>query len=320
VFSVELFDELARRMVQNREFSGIFTPEVIDRLAELGEREYDSLKLQLEAHLILNQIEIDGLKNLDKLVRAAHARLEEKRSRLPLIPLKEQLPDAPHADNLRVPPGWLLATDGVYRTDAEGAPRIRASTSPAYPAAKRLDPDRRRARLLVAVHAGEWRTTSIPASLPGKKAASAATDMGALVPDANLFAAYWEAFLKTNWDRMPSLGDDYALYEELVAFILDNADRISETGPWGKLVDGQGGTYLALKPDVVRKFARNAGVDCEHLLTSLREKGFLLTDGNSRLKTVWFNGRARRMVAVVWEKERQCAQRSWPAHPGGDRT
>lgn len=86
-------------------------------------------------------------------------------------------------------------------------------------------------------------------------------------------------------------------------YIADNIDKISDLGPWGKIVDGKEGSYLALKPEVVRKFAKSAGVDYEHLLLSLREKGFLLSDGGSRLKTVWFNGRARRMVAVAWGKQ-----------------
>lgn len=306
---MELFDDVFRSVAQGKEFAEIFTPEIIDSLAELSDSEYDVFRVQLDAHLILNQVEIKDIKNLDKLVRAARARLEEKRSRLPLALLKEQMPDAPHANNtLFVPPGWMLAPDGVYCTDAQGVPKLRACTSPVYVAEKRLDPDRRRTHLVLAAKAGEWRTTVVPASSPGKKAASVAADMGVLVLDTKAFSQYWDDFLRANWDALPTAESDCALYDELVAYAADNIDKVSD-GPWGKIVDGKEGSYLALKPEVARKFAKTAGVDYDHLLTYLREKGFLFSDGGSRLKTVWFNGRARRMVAVLWSRQvlKQCS-------------
>jgi hypothetical protein len=306
---LDLFDEVLKSVAQGKEFAETFTPEVIDKLAELGEKEYDVFKVQFDAHLLLNQIKIEGLKNLDKLVRAARARLEEKRSKLPLVPLKEQLPDAP-GNALFIPPGWLLSPDGVYRTDAEGVPKLRVCTAPVFVFQKRLDPDRRKAHLILTAKIGEWRATASPASFSGKKVLSVIADMGALVLDEKAFLRYWSDFLKTNWDALPVAEADCALYDELMAFVADNIDKISETGPWGKLVDGKESPYLALKPEIVRKFARTAGVDYERLLLSLREKGLLVSDADSRLKTVWFNGRARRMVAVVWDKqvaERRCA-------------
>jgi hypothetical protein len=302
VFALDFFDEIVKSVAQGKEFAEVFTLEVVDKLAELDEKDYDVFKVQLDAHLILNQIEMEGVKNLDKLVRAARARLEEKRSKLPPVPLKDQLPDAPDGA-LLVPPGWLLAPDGVYRTDAEGVPKIRICTSPVYVAGKRPDPDRRKAYLLLAVKAGEWRTTAVPASSFGRKAASVAADMGVLVLDAKVFSRYWDDFLRANWDALPVAESDCALYDELVSYVADNIDKISDLGPWGKIVDGKGGSYLALRPEIARRFAKIAGVDYEHLLLFLREKDLLLSDGGSRLKTVWFNGRARRMVAVVWDKQ-----------------
>lgn len=299
---MELFNEVFRSIAQGKEFAEIFTPEIIDSLAGLDDSEYDVFKVQIDAHLILNQVEVKDIKNLDKLVRAARARLEEKRAKLPPVPLKDQLPDAPDSA-LLVPPGWLLAPDGVYRTDAEGVPKIRICTSPVYVAGKRPDPDRRKAYLLLAAKAGEWRTTAVPASSFERRAASVTADMGVLVLDAKAFSRYWDDFLRTNWDALPVAESDCALYDELVSYVADNIDKISEAGPWGKIVDGKGGSYLALKPEIARRFAKIAGVDYEHLLLSLREKGFLLSDGGSRLKTVWFNGRTRRMVAVVWDRQ-----------------
>ena len=299
---MEFFDEVVRSISQDKEFAEVFMPEVVDRLADLSDSEYDLFRVQLDAHLILNQIEMEGLGNLDKLVRAARARLEEKRAKLPLVPLKDQLPDAPD-NTLSVPPGWLLAPDGVYWTDAEGAPKLRVCTAPVFVFQKRLDPDRGKAHLVLALKTGEWRTVTVPASSSRKKAASVVADMGVLVLDERAFLQYWNDFLKTNWDALPVVEADYALYDELVTFVTDNIDKVSDLGPWGKIVDGREGSYLALKPGVVKKLARMAGVDYEHLLTSLREKGFLLTDGDSRLKTVWFGGRARRMVAVVWDRQ-----------------
>lgn len=299
---MDFFDEVVKSILQSKEFAEIFTPEIINSLAGLDDSEYDVFKVQLDAHLILNQVEIKDIKNLDKLVRAARARLEEKRSKLPLVPLREQLPDAPHSA-LFAPPGWLLAPDGVYYADAQGVPKLRACTSPVYVAGKRLDPDKRKAYLLLAAKTGEWRTTAVPASSPGKKAASVVADMGVLVLDAKAFSRYWDDFLRVNWDTLPVTESDCALYDELVSYVADNFGKISDAGPWGKLVDGKEGSYLALKPEVVRRFARTAGVDYEHLLLSLREKGLLLSDGGSRLKTVWFGGRARRMVAVAWDRQ-----------------
>lgn len=298
---MEFFDQILKSVAQGKEFAEVFTPEVLDRLAELGEKDYDVFRVQLDAHLILNQIEMEGIKNLDKLVRAARARLEEKRSKLPPVPLKDQLPDAP--DNaLFVPPGWLLAPDGVYQTDAEGVPKFRVCTAPVFASQKRLDLDRGKAHLVLSVKVGEWRATAVPSS-SRKKALSAVADMGALVLDEKAFLRYWDDFLKTNWDALPVAEADCALYDELMAFVADNMDKISEAGPWGKLVDGKESPYLALKPEVVRKFARSAGVDYEHLLLSLKKNGLLLSDADSRLKTIWFGGRARRMVAVVWGKQ-----------------
>jgi hypothetical protein len=299
---LELFDDVFRSVAQGKEFAEVFTPEIIDSLAELNDSEYDVFRVQLDAHLILNQIEMEDIKNLDKLVRAARARLEEKRSKLPLVPLREQLPDAPDSA-LFVPPGWLLTHDGVYQTDAQGVPKLRVCTSPIYVAEKRVDPDRRRTHFLLSVKVGEWRTTAVPASFSGKKAAFAITDMGVLVLDAKAFSRYWDDFLRVNWDTLPVTESDCALYDELVSYVADSLGKISDAGPWGKLVDGKEGSYLALKPEVVRRFARTAGVDYEHLLLSLREKGLLLSDGGSRLKTVWFGGRARRMVAVAWDRQ-----------------
>lgn len=299
---MDFFDDIFKSVAQGKEFNKVFTPEVIDSLAELDEKDYDVFRVQLDAHLILNQVEMEGVKNLDKLVRAARARLEEKRSKLPPVPLKKQLPDAPDTA-LSAPPGWLLASDGVYRTDAEGVPKLRVCTAPVFVFQKRLDPDRGKAHLLLTFKVGEWRTTAVPASSSGKKAASVIADMGVLILDERAFLWYWSDFLKTNWDALPVVKADCALHDELMAFIAENMDKISETGPWGKVVDGKEGSYLALKPDVVKKFARAAGVDYEHLLLLLREKGLLLSDSDSRLKTVWFNGRARRMVAVVQEPQ-----------------
>lgn len=298
---MDIFDEVAKAIAQDKSFAEVFTPEIIDRLAELNDAQYDVFKVQLEAHLILSGTEMDGLKNLDKLVRAARARLDEKRSRLPRIPLKEQLPDAPHTDKLFVPSGWVLAADGIYLADAEGVPDCRVCTSPVYIAGKEIDPDRRKTRLILAVKTGEWRTTVVPATFLGKKVASVVTDMGALVLDAKAFSMYWDDFLQTNFETLPVKDADCGLYEELITFVNDNLHQITDN-KWGKIVNGKDGDYLALKPEVARRFAKAAGVDFDHLLASLRENDLLLSDGNSRLKTVWFNGRARRMVAVVWSE------------------
>lgn len=298
---MDFFDDIFKSVAQGKEFAEVFTPEIVDKLAELDEKGYDVFRVQLDAHLILNQAEMEGVKNLDKLVRAARARLEEKRSKLPPAPLKDQLPDAPE-NALFVPPGWLLAPDGVYRTDAEGVPKLRVCTAPVFASQKRLDPDRGKAHLVLSVKVGEWRATAVP-SFSRKKALSAVADMGALVLDEKAFLRYWDDFLKTNWDALPVVEADCALYDELMAFVADNIDKVSDLGPWGKLVDGKEASYLALKPEVVRMFAKTAGVGYEHLLLSLREKDLLLSDGGSRLKTVWFNGRARRMVAVAWDKQ-----------------
>lgn len=315
----ELFDRILRAIAEGKRFEEVFTPEVVDALAELGEAEYDAFELQLEAHLILNGIDLDGVKNLGKLVRAARARLDERRSSLPPAALGEQCPDAPHAGApLFVPPGWRLSSDGVYRTDAGGAPRLRVCTSPVYVAEKLADPDRRRTFLSVMLKAaGEWRDTAVPASSPAGKVARAVADAGALVLDEKAFSRYWADFLRANWDTLPAAEEGYSLYEELLAFAADNMDRLSGgPGSWGKLVEGRDGAYLALKPEAARRFARNAGVDFEHLLAALRGKGVLLADGGSRYKTVWFSGRARRMVAVAWDRAPARAEEGDGARPG----
>ncbi|RPF49592.1 hypothetical protein EDD75_0410 [Thermodesulfitimonas autotrophica] len=304
---MDFFNDIFKFVAQGKEFAEVFTPEVVDKLAELDEKDYDLFKVQLDAHLILNQIEMEEIKNLDKLVRAARARLEEKRSKLPLAPVREQLPDAPD-ELVFVPPGWLLAPDGVYQTDAEGAPKRRVCTSPFYVSRKRLDPDRRKTYITLTLKVKEWRTTMVPASSPVRKVVAAVAEMGALVLDDKAFSRYWGDLLKTNWDALPVVEADCALYDELMAFVADNMDKISEAGPWGKLVDGKD-SYLALKPEIVKKFAGSAGVDYEHLLLSLKKNGLLLSDADSRLKTVWFGGRARRMVAVMWDRQAS-AQRS----------
>lgn len=299
---MDIVDKIIERMSASKEFSEVFTPEIIEELAELDEKKYESVKLQAEAHCIMNGIELRNIRNLDKLVMATRAIQEERSASRPLVPLGEWLVDVPHP-NLFTPGGWTLLPEGVYRTDARDNPRFQVCTVPVYAGEKYIDPDRGKTSLVVFVKTDKWRKTVVPASMHGEKVASVLTDLGALVLCPKGFAEYWKSFLRTNWGFLPATKADYALYDEIVAFATDNLDKIAEKEIWGRIVRGKKSVYLALKPEIVRKFTRSAGVSADHLLEILKEKKLLLTDGGSRFKTVWFNGRARRMVAIVWPQD-----------------
>ncbi|AEG14338.1 hypothetical protein Desku_0731 [Desulfofundulus kuznetsovii DSM 6115] len=302
----ELLGEVIRKVKDSpgAEFADIFTPDVVSRLAALTEREYESFKVQLEAHLIMSGLSVPGMteKKLDRLVQAAAERIDAERSKLPAVLLLEQCPGAPGGEGLYVPPGWYLSPDGVFRTDEAGVPSVRVCRSPLYVSAKVVDLERKKVFLQVTAHAcGRWHSAAVPASLKGKLTAAAVKNMGVLVEHDGMLTEYIAEFLRTNWDGIRVVEAGLDLYAEFAAFVEDNIEKFRGNGggKWGRFGKEENGRhYVAVVPEVAEKFARRQGTTLEYLLLALEESGKLLAGSRSRLRPTWFNGRTRRMVVV----------------------
>jgi hypothetical protein len=291
------------------EFADIFTPDIVNRLAALTEREYESFKVQLEAYLIMNGLSVPGMteKKLDRLVQAAAERIDAERSKLPAVLLLEQCPGAPGGEGLYVPPGWHLSPDGLYRTDEAGVPSVRVCRSPLYVSAKVVDLERKKVFLQVTAYAcGRWHSTVVPASLKGKLAAAAVRNMGVLVEHDGMLVEYITDFLRLNWDNIPVVENEPDVYTEFMTFVEENVEEFRDSGKWGRFgKDREGRGYVAVIPEIAGKFAKRCGTTLEHFLLVLQENGKLLADSRSRYRTTWFDGRTRRMVVVLLPEDNQ---------------
>ena len=283
------------------EFADVFTPEVIDRLAALPETDYEKFKVHLQAYLIINGIKVKNVteRRLDLVVKAAADRMTERaHQEMPPTFLSEACPDAPDAHlPLSVPPGWWMDGEGLGRLGRSGERLPAVCTSPVYVGLKVIDRERVKTLFKLAVKAdGNWHHVFVSAGAGKKAMVNAVKNAGALVMDGGGLAGFLESFLENNWEVIPVEEKQEALFDEFKSFVCGNLEDIEKTKK-GKVISAKNGQiYVAIAPEVLRRFARSAGADAEQALLAWQKSGYLVADseGNAT-KTVSLNGRKRRM-------------------------
>lgn len=298
----ELLDLVIGRLRESEEpeFADVFTPEIIDRLAALHEAEYEKFKVHLQAYLIINNIKVKNVteRKLDLVVRAAADRAEQARREMPPAFLSEACPDAPDVHlPLSVPAGWWMDGEGLGRLNKDGKRLPAVCGSPVYVSLKVIDRERVKTVLKLVVKAnGSWRHVFVGASAGKRAMVSAVKNAGALVLSDGALADYLDSFLKNNWDVIPAEEKQETLFEEFKNFVCGSLEDL-ERAKKGKVIAARNGqVYVAIAPEVLRRFARSAGADAEQALLAWQKSGYLVADseGNAT-KTVSLNGRKRRM-------------------------
>lgn len=285
----------------------VFDPSFIQRLAAMREQEYAEFTVQLEAAIIIGGFKPKfSTRQLDKVVMAASRHMIQLRSQMPATPLGTACPNAPHAKLPLVVPGgfWLspYALGAMIDSNTEDSP---ACESPVYISSRVRNQEHGRTLLQMTYYCHEdkeWRNTYVPASASDKALVKAVKDMGVLVTDEKITAEYLRAFKTANWRVLPLLDNlpEEDLFTDFQEYILDHRGLFRDDAggtAWGKFIQSSNGdTYLAILPNIVRRFVRNRGADLQQTLMVWRVKGHVLPDKAGRTaRVVSFQGYSRRM-------------------------
>ena len=290
-------------------FGDVFDPGTLHQLAQMPEKEYEAFRLQYQASCIMNGLRPKfSIADIDQVVTATAQRIRWQRKNLPTTPLGKACPNAPDAKgSLVVPAGFWLSSNGVGIMDSSSVPGDAITNNPIYIAAKILNEERGRMLLEIKCYShGKWRSAYVTASQSNKALVRAVKDLGALVLDEGALAEYLQEYKIANWSNLPVLdrvpGDE--LFEEFAEFVLDNIDHFAAAGgkgkPWGKFVQGQNDTCIAVLPCVVSRFLKSRQADVSRTLVNWRDKGYLVADSAGKTtRTVSFQGYKRRMVVFA---------------------
>lgn len=224
--------------------------------------------------------------------------MDRARREMPPTFLSEACPDAPDAHlPLSVPSGWWMDDDGLGKLNEGGERLPAACNSPVYISLKVIDRERAKTLFRLTVKTeGKWRHVFVGASTGRRAMVSAVKNAGALVLSDGALADYLDSYLKNNWDVIPVEEKQETLFEEFKDYVCGNLEDMERTKK-GKLIAAKNGQmYVAVAPEVLRRFAKRTGVDAEQALLAWQKSGYLVTDseGNAT-KTVSLNGRKRRM-------------------------
>lgn len=149
----------------------------------------------------------------------------------------------------------------------------------------------------------DWLTTYVAASAGNKELVKAIKNTGILVTDDRALVEYLRAFAEVNWRNIPCLENmpEDDLYADFQEYILEHKELFAEDTlgtTWGKFVQGSNGNkYIAIFPDVVRKFLQSKKADPQQTLALWCAKGYILPDkAGKTTRTVSFQGYKRRML------------------------
>lgn len=284
----ELAAEVLRRV---RELAGaggedpavgeVFSEEVLEALAGLGEDRYEKFKLVLEAEMLLAGLKVAGLteRGLDRLVEVRRLKAEEERPPEPPVPLVAGCPDAPDGAGLLAPGGWDVRPESL----SCGGELVCAGA--VYVAGRLVDPERARTHLrLVAFADGEWRSALVPASASLKSLVRTVRELGVLVYDEDVLAGYLKGFLSLNWARMSvaRVGvDEDSLFTAFQDFVAAHWQEFAAER-WGRVIRSAEGDLLAVKGEVLERFCRSRGASFRQVLSAWRAQGWLATGGLTR--------------------------------------
>lgn len=316
----EIYERIIEKLRETDEASlvDIFDGDLLTRLAELDEPEYEKLVMLLQAYLIINGKEIKNINKLDTLVAARREEIERARREMPPALLSESCPDAPDSGlPLCVPSGWWMDDNGVGKLKEDSTKLLPVCNVPIYPSAKHIDHERARTLIRYAAKIdGKWRYFYVEAGACKNALVKAVKNAGILVINKESLLDYLDESINCNWRNLPA-EEKSSLFEEFKSYFVENTPRLSKTksGSWwkvGALKDGTG--YIAVTPEAFRRFAKRAGVQPEHVLKTWQDEGILLSDGcGNYTKVLSLNGVRRRMVvfcdflSVEMEQEKQKA-------------
>ncbi|MCL6558154.1 MAG: hypothetical protein K6U74_04995 [Firmicutes bacterium] len=281
----------------NASVADIFDTDVLTRLADLEEYDYEKFKTLLEVHLIMSGRKIKNLNKLDVLVNAKREEIERARREMPPTLLSETCPDAPDAEILYVPPGWWLNDIGVGRVDGTGMRLPAVCNAPIYPSARVADYERARTLIRYVIKVdGKWRHLYIDAGSNKTATVRAVKSAGILVSSVESLADYLNESLVCNWHVMP-VEEKGSLFEEFVGYFVEKSKKTS----WWKAGSLKDGTkYIAVTPEAFRKFCKTAGTYPEQTLKMWQEEGILLSDSyGNYTKVLSLNGVKRRMIVFA---------------------
>lgn len=308
---MQLVDEVVSSLRQNPEatLAEIFDPGLIKQLAAMPPQEYGRFRLLLEAAIILGGLKPKfSLTQLDKVVKAAAQDIAQQRSQIPAVPLGTACPNAPHTQLPLVVPGdFWISPYGVgimLGPNAKGNPICEC---PVYLSGRVKNQEYGKTLLQITYYCyedKEWRITYSPASASSKALVKTIKDMGVLVLDDKAMAEYLHAFAVANWRTLPLLSSlpEEDLFTDFQEYILDHRGLFDNDAggiAWGKHIKNNNTPetyYLAVLPEIVRKFIRSKGADIQQTLMVWRTKGYLLPDKMGKTcRVVSFQGYKRRM-------------------------